>query len=203
MMGPPGAGKGTQATFVADHFGIPAISTGDIFRANVSSGTPLGAEAKRHMETGEYVPDAITNKMVRNRIEEPDAARGFLLDGYPRTLAQVEELDGMLGSTGQRIDAVLCLAVAGDAVVERLMQRARIEGRADDTEGVIRRRQQVYLEQTAPLVELYKGRGSLVEIDGGGEIQEVAARALGALGVVAREAGIFANAPVIATAGSV
>ena len=106
LMGPPGAGKGTQAKFVADHFGIPAISTGDIFRANVSEGTPLGVEAKRYMDAGEYVPDEVTNLMVRNRIDEPDAKPGFLLDGYPRTLAQVEELDGMIEFTGHKLDAV-------------------------------------------------------------------------------------------------
>src|SRR6185503_12527814 len=109
LMGPPGAGKGTQARFVAEHFGIPAISTGDIFRANVSQGTPLGVEAKRFMDAGEYVPDEITNRMVRNRIDETDAAQGFLLDGYPRTLAQVEELDEMIRDAGHQLDAVLSL----------------------------------------------------------------------------------------------
>ena len=106
-MGPPGAGKGTQAKFIAEHFKIPAISTGDIFRANVSAGTELGVEAKRYMDAGEYVPDEVTNKMVRNRIDESDAAGGFLLDGYPRTLAQVEELDGMIAFTGHHLDAVV------------------------------------------------------------------------------------------------
>src|SRR5690242_422593 len=162
LMGPPGAGKGTQARFVADHFGVPAISTGDIFRANVSEGTPLGVEAKRYMDAGEYVPDEVTNRMVRNRIDEPDATHGFLLDGYPRTLAQVEELDGMIKFTGHRLDAVLSLVVDKDEVVGRLLQRAQTEGRADDTEDVIRRRQEVYLEQTEPLIEVYNSRGILV-----------------------------------------
>ena len=117
LMGPPGAGKGTQAKFVAEHFGIPAISTGDIFRANVSQGTPLGMEAKRYMDAGEYVPDEVTNLMVRNRIDEPDAEPGFLLDGYPRTLAQVEELDGMIKFTGHRLDAVVVLTVDADEIV--------------------------------------------------------------------------------------
>ena len=144
LMGPPGAGKGTQAKFVADHFGIPAISTGDIFRANVSQGTPLGVEAKRYMDAGEYVPDEVTNLMVRDRIDEPDAQPGFLLDGYPRTLAQVEELDGMLAYTGHRLDAVVVLTVDDDEIVQRLLQRAQVEGRADDTEEVIRRRQELY-----------------------------------------------------------
>jgi adenylate kinase len=175
-MGPPGAGKGTQARFIAEHFGIPAISTGDIFRANVSAGTPLGVEAKRYMDAGEYVPDAVTNRMVRNRIDEPDATNGFLLDGYPRTVAQVEELDGMIRYTGHQLDAVLCLVVDKDEVVTRLLQRAEIEGRADDTEDVIRRRQEVYLEQTAPLIEVYKDRGILVEVDGLGEVDDVTKR---------------------------
>ncbi|MFT4265541.1 MAG: adenylate kinase [Nocardioides sp.] len=182
IMGPPGAGKGTQARFIAEHFGIPAISTGDIFRANVSAGTPLGVEAKRYMDAGEYVPDDVTNRMVRNRIDEPDAVGGFLLDGYPRTLAQVEELDGMIKFTGHQLDAVLSLVVDKDEVVARLLQRAQIEGRADDTEDVIRRRQEVYLEQTEPLLEVYKGRGILVEVDGLGEVTEVTQRILDALG---------------------
>jgi adenylate kinase len=173
IMGPPGAGKGTQAKYIAEHFGIPAVSTGDIFRANVSAGTPLGVEAKRYMDAGEYVPDEVTNRMVRNRIDEPDAAQGFLLDGYPRTLAQVEELDGMINFTGHRLDAVLSLVVDKDEVVKRLLQRAQIEGRADDTEDVIRRRQEVYLEQTEPLIEVYRDRGILVEVDGLGEVDEV------------------------------
>src|SRR6476661_3233210 len=119
MMGPPGAGKGTQAKFVAAKFDIPAISTGDIFRANVSRGTELGVEAKRYMDAGEYVPDEITNRMVRNRIDEPDAAPGFLLDGYPRTLAQVEELDGMIKFTGHKLDAVVVLTADEDELVAR------------------------------------------------------------------------------------
>jgi adenylate kinase len=181
IMGPPGAGKGTQATAVADHFGIPAISTGDIFRANVAQGTPLGVEAERYMKAGEYVPDEVTNNMVRNRIAEADAQGGFLLDGYPRTVAQVEELDSMIGATGHRLDAVLCLTVDQDAIVERLLKRAAIQGRADDTEDVIRRRLEVYAEETEPLIELYATRGLVVEVDGMGEIDEVQQRIFGAL----------------------
>lgn len=183
-MGPPGAGKGTQAKVVADHFGIPAISTGDIFRANVSEGTELGVEAKRYMDAGEYVPDEITNLMVRNRIDEPDAEPGFLLDGYPRTLAQVEELDGMVKFTGHSLDAVLVLTVDEDELVARLLERARTEGRADDTEAVIRRRQEIYTEQTEPLIEVYRDRGILVEIDGMGSVDEVTKRIFDALDVV-------------------
>ena len=183
-MGPPGAGKGTQAKFVAQHFGIPAISTGDIFRANVSEGTPLGKEAQRYMDAGEYVPDEVTNSMVRNRIDEPDAVPGFLLDGYPRTLAQVEELDGMIGFTGHRLDAVVVLTVDDDVLVERLLQRAAVEGRADDTEDVVRRRQELYGEQTAPLIEVYRDRGLLIEIDGLGEVDDVTQRIFAALAVI-------------------
>lgn len=181
LMGPPGAGKGTQATVVAEHFGVPAISTGDIFRANVSEGTELGRKAQEYMDAGEYVPDEITNEMVRNRIGEADATSGFLLDGYPRTVAQVEELDGMVSATGHALDAVVVLVVERDVLVQRLLERARIEGRADDTEEVIRRRQEVYAEQTAPLIDVYRDRGILVEVDGVGEVDEVTARIFAAL----------------------
>ncbi|MEI7054534.1 adenylate kinase [Nocardioides sp. CCNWLW239] len=184
IMGPPGAGKGTQAKFIAEHFGIPAISTGDIFRANMSAGTPLGIEAKSYVDKGEYVPDSVTNLMVRNRIDEPDAANGFLLDGYPRTLAQVEELDGMIKFTGHALDAVVVLTVDKDEIVQRLLQRAELEGRADDTAEVIRRRQEVYLEETAPLIEVYKGRGLVHEIDGLGEVEDVTKRIFDELDIV-------------------
>ena len=184
IMSPPGAGKGTQAKFIAEHFGIPAISTGDIFRPNVSEGTPLGIEAKRFMDAGEYVPDEVTNHMVRNRIDEPDAKPGFLLDGYPRTLAQVEELDGMIAFTGHSLDAVVVLTVDPEELVHRLLDRAQKEGRPDDTEEVIRRRQELYVEQTEPLIEVYRQRGILIEIDGMGEVEEVTKRIFDALDVV-------------------
>jgi adenylate kinase len=184
MMGPPGAGKGTQAKFVAEHFGIPAISTGDIFRANVSQGTPLGIKAKGYMDAGDFVPDEVTNLMVRNRIDEPDAVPGFLLDGYPRTLAQVEELDGMIKFTGHSLDAVVVLTVDADEIVQRLLQRAEVEGRADDTEDVIRRRQEMYTEQTEPLIEVYRDHGILIEVDGMGEVADVTARIFDALDIV-------------------
>ena len=183
-MGPPGAGKGTQAQVVADRFGIPAISTGDIFRSNVSQGTELGVEAKRYMDAGEYVPDSVTNLMVRHRIDEPDAEKGFLLDGYPRTLAQVDELDGMIEHTGHRLDAVVVLTVDPEELVRRLTARAQSEGRSDDTEDVIRRRQEVYTEQTEPLIEVYRGRGLLREVDGIGEVDEVTNRILESLAQV-------------------
>jgi adenylate kinase len=173
LMGPPGAGKGTQAKVISAHYGIPAISTGDIFRANVSANTPLGAEAKRYMEAGEYVPDEVTNAMVRDRIGLDDCQPGFLLDGYPRTLAQVDELDTMMLGYGMTLDSVVCLTADQDELVKRLLQRAHVEGRADDTEDVIRRRQEVYAEQTAPLIAVYRDRGLLVEVDGMGDIDEV------------------------------
>jgi adenylate kinase len=184
IMGPPGAGKGTQAKFVAEHFGIPAVSTGDIFRANVSQGTELGIEAARYMDAGDYVPDEVTNLMVRNRIDEEDAIPGFLLDGYPRTLAQVEELDGMIKHTGHALDAVVVLTVDPDEIVQRLLQRAQVEGRADDTEDVIRRRQELYTEQTEPLIGVYRDRGILIEVDGMGEVEDVTRRIFDALDVI-------------------
>src|SRR3954453_11267052 len=164
-MGPPGAGKGTQAKHVAERFKIPAISTGDIFRANVTQGTPLGVEAKSYMDKGEYVPDTVTNLMVRNRIDEPDAEPGFLLDGYPRTLAQVEELDGMIKHTGHALDAVVVLTVDEEELVQRVVQGAETEGRADDPEDVVRRRQEVYHDQTAPLIGVYRDRVLMIEVD--------------------------------------
>jgi adenylate kinase len=181
LMGPPGAGKGTQAKFVAEHFGVPAISTGDIFRANVSQGTPLGVEAKKYMDAGEYVPDEVTNQMVRNRIAEADADPGFLLDGYPRTLAQVEELDAMIADTGHQLDAVVVIKADSDELVQRLLARAQIEGRADDTEDVIRRRQEIYLEETAPLIDVYARRNLVHEIDGMGAVEDVTKRIFEAL----------------------
>jgi adenylate kinase len=181
LMGPPGAGKGTQAKVIAEHFGVPAISTGDIFRANVGQGTPLGKRAQEYMDAGEYVPDEVTNLMVRARIDEPDAAPGFLLDGYPRTVAQVEELDGMIRHTGHELDAAVVLTVEPDEIVARLLQRASLENRADDTEEVIRRRQEVYIEQTEPLIEIYRERGIVHEIHGMGAVDEVTKRIFEAL----------------------
>lgn len=182
LMGPPGAGKGTQAKVIAERLSIPAISTGDIFRQNVSEQTELGVEAKRYMDAGDYVPDEITNAMVRDRISQPDAAAGFLLDGYPRTVSQVSELGKMLEEAGHSLDAVVVLTVDKDEVVERLLKRARDEGRSDDTEEVMRHRQDVYAEQTAPLIEVYADRGLLVEVDGMGEVEEVTTRVFDALG---------------------
>ncbi|WIE61206.1 adenylate kinase [Curtobacterium sp. MCLR17_032] len=181
IVGPPGAGKGTQAGRIATSFGVPAISTGDIFRKNVSEGTPLGQRAKAIMDAGEYVPDDLTNELVRDRLAEPDAAQGFLLDGYPRTPAQVEYLDGLLAEQGTGIDAVVQLVADQDALVGRLMNRASEQGRADDNEQTIRRRQQVYQEQTAPLVAVYQQRGLVVDVDGLGGVDEVGDRIAAAL----------------------
>lgn len=181
IMGPPGAGKGTQAVVVASSLGIPHISTGDIFRANVGQGTALGLEAKSYMDRGEYVPDSVTNSMVRDRISQSDCTPGFLLDGYPRTLEQVNELDMMLLADGLKVDRVVELTVDTDAVVARLLKRAQEQGRADDTAEVIRRRLEVYTEQTEPLTRVYSDRGILVRVDGMGEIEEVTARVLAAL----------------------
>ncbi len=180
-MGPPGAGKGTQATRLAEELGVPAISTGDIFRSNVADGTELGQQAQRYMDAGDYVPDEVTNAMVRDRLAEADAEQGFLLDGYPRTLAQVTELDGMLREHHRSLDAAAVLAVDTEELVARLVKRAETEGRSDDTEDVIRRRQQVYGEQTAPLIEVYRERGVLVEVDGMGEVESVTGRLIDAL----------------------
>lgn len=188
LMGPPGAGKGTQAKVIAGRLAVPAVSTGDIFRANVAEGTALGLEAKRYMDNGDYVPDEVTNAMVRDRLAQPDAADGFLLDGYPRTVAQVEELDAMLADAGNALDAVVVLTADDEELVQRLLHRAQVEGRADDTEEVIRHRQDVYNEQTAPLIEVYAGRGQLVEIDGMGEVDEVSARVFAALDTVREQA---------------
>ena len=180
-MGPPGAGKGTQAIVVAAALGVPHISTGDIFRANVNAGTPLGEEAQRYMDAGEYVPDTITNAMVRDRISHDDCQPGFLLDGYPRTLEQVNELDMMLLADDHRLDHVVELTVDTDEVVGRLLKRAQEQGRADDTAEVIRRRLEVYFEQTAPLVAVYSERGVLIKVDGMGEVPAVTERILTAL----------------------
>ena len=178
FMGPPGAGKGTQADLLSKELGIPHISTGDIFRVNVTEGTPLGKEAKSYMDAGEYVPDGITNAMVRNRLTDDDAHPGFILDGYPRTVEQVAELDAMLRSAGTKIDSVIELTVDVDVVVARLVRRSAEQGRTDDTEDVMRRRLEVYSEQTAPLIEVYQDRDLLVQVDGLGEIEAVSAAIL-------------------------
>lgn len=190
IVGPPGAGKGTQAGRIAEGFGVPAISTGDIFRKNVSEGTPLGVQAKAIMDAGNYVPDELTNELVKSRLAEPDAEQGFLLDGYPRTVGQVEYLDALLAEQGTGIDAVVQLVADQDALVARLLKRAEEQGRSDDNEETIRRRQEVYTEQTAPIVAAYAERGLVVDVDGLGGIDEVGDRIQAALSARGLTAGV-------------
>ncbi len=182
ILGPPGAGKGTQAARIAVRLGIPAISTGDIFRANIRDETPLGKEVKEILAAGGYVTDEITIAIVEDRLEQPDCEPGFLLDGFPRTTSQVDALDAMLASHGKALDRVLELTVDEEAVVVRLLKRASLEGRADDTEDVIRERQAIYRRETAPLAAVYAGRGLLVQVDGMGEVDDVTDRVVTALG---------------------
>ncbi|GAA1405321.1 adenylate kinase [Oerskovia paurometabola] len=181
IMGPQGAGKGTQAARLAEHYGIPAISTGDIFRANIKGGTELGKLVQEYTAKGELVPDSVTNDMVRDRLAQDDVARGFILDGYPRNAAQVVELDGILADLGVELDAVLELTADRDELLARLRKRAEIEGREDDTEEAIARRLDIYAEQTAPLTSAYAERGLLAQVDGIGEIDDVTARLVEAL----------------------
>ena len=181
ILGAPGAGKGTQAARIVDQLAVPAISTGDIFRANIKNETDLGRQVKSILASGGFVPDEVTNAIVADRIAQPDCANGFLLDGYPRTLAQVDELDDMVGSGGRRLDAVVVLTADPEELVTRLLQRAVEQGRKDDTEAVIRRRQELYREQTEPLIDVYRERGLLVEVDGMGGVDEVTQRIFDAL----------------------
>ncbi|MFC8191371.1 adenylate kinase [Cellulomonas sp. NPDC057328] len=181
LLGPPGAGKGTQAARLAEQLGVPAISTGDIFRANIKGGTELGRKVQDITASGALVPDELTNELVRDRLAQADAVDGFLLDGYPRNVAQVAALDEMLAAAGVGIDAAVELTVDPQVVVDRLTRRAAIEGRADDTEDVIRHRLDVYAEQTAPIAQVYAARDLLVQVDGLGEVDEVTQRLLDAL----------------------
>jgi adenylate kinase len=177
LLGPPGAGKGTQAQKLSEKLGIPQISTGDLFRENISQGTPLGVEAKRYLDAGDLVPSELTNKLVEDRIEQPDAVEGFILDGYPRSVAQAKALDEMLTNHNTKLDAVLEFSVSEDELFTRLNAR----GRADDTEDVIRNRMQVYRDETEPLLEYYS-HNNLQTVDAVGALDEVFARALRALG---------------------
>ena len=181
IMGPPGAGKGTQAKRIAEHYGLPAISTGDMFRAMKHADTPLARQVRAIMESGGYVSDEVTNEIVKDRLAQDDCAAGFLLDGYPRTLQQVRTLDDYLAETERPLNGVISLLADVDEVVARLPKRAEIDGRADDNEETIRVRLQVYAEQTEPLIEVYRSRGLLVEIDGLGPIDEVSERLFAAL----------------------
>ncbi|ANP73877.1 adenylate kinase [Cryobacterium arcticum] len=198
VIGPPGAGKGTQAVRLAEAFGVPAISTGDIFRFNVKNETELGVQVKAFIEAGKYVPDSLTNEIVADRLKEPDALQGFLLDGYPRTTDQVLELDRLLDAEGTSLDAVVQIVADTDEVVARLLKRAAEQGRADDTADVIRHRLEVYEEQTAPLIDLYDKRGVVVTIDGLGAVDQVTDRIVAALA----ERGLHAVGPTDAVAAS-
>jgi adenylate kinase len=217
LVGAPGAGKGTQAKFVAKHYDIPAISTGDIFRANIAAKTELGRRAKRFMDAGDLVPDEVTIGIVRDRLSQDDAQNGFLLDGFPRTLAQAEALRDMLDDLGTPLDVVLELQVDDDEVVRRLSGRRTCrqcghvwhvefdppakEGvcdvdagelfqRDDDKPDTIRRRLEVYSEQTAPLVGFYEQAGLLRSITAQGPVDEITERAIGALSSVGADAGV-------------
>ncbi len=187
IVGPPGAGKGTQSSRLLATFSIPAIATGDIFRKNIKDETALGVEVKAVVDAGDYVPDSLTNALVKSRLEEGDALDGFLLDGYPRTLEQVSYLDRLLAAKSQSLDAVIQLVADQEEVVARLRKRAIAQGRTDDTEEAIRHRQQVYSRETTPLIAVYGDRGLLIEVDGLGEIDDVSSRiseALSSRGIV-------------------
>lgn len=181
LIGPPGAGKGTQAVRLADVYAVPAISTGDIFRSNVKNETELGKQAKAFMDAGDNVPDSLTNELIRSRLAEEDAEGGFLLDGYPRTTDQVRELDEYLATHGTQLDVVVELVADPDVVIERLRKRATEQGRSDDDESVVRHRLEVYRDQTAPLIDIYDDRGVLVTVNAIGEIGEVTQRIVDAL----------------------
>lgn len=181
IIGPPGSGKGTQAERISDRLGVVAISTGDIFRANVKGETPLGLEAKKYMDAGDFVPDSVTNRMVRDRLGQDDVAEGFLLDGYPRTVAQVDELDQILSESGTRLDVVLQLTADDEELVTRLLGRALETGRSDDNDTVIRHRLDLYHEQTEAVVGKYAERGILRRVDGIGAIDEVTDRVMAAI----------------------
>lgn len=181
IMGPPGAGKGTQAGAIAEHYGVPAISTGMIFRLNITNRTALGERIKRVIAQGGYVSDELTLQVVHDRLAQPDAEKGWLLDGFPRTVGQVIALDNDLARDGRKVDAVISLTADEDAVVDRLLKRAAIEGREDDNEETIRHRMTVYANETGPLLDIYRGRGVLVEVDGLGTVDDVADRIFTAL----------------------
>ncbi|WEV72082.1 adenylate kinase [Bifidobacterium sp. ESL0790] len=182
IMGPQGVGKGTQAKKLAEHYGIPHISTGDIFRYNMKNNTPLGLEAKGYTDKGQLVPDELTNKIVKDRLAMDDAKNGWILDGYPRNAAQVEALDKMLEELGTPLDHVVALDADRDVLMKRIAKRAEEEGRADDNAEAIAQRLKTYDEQTAPLLDTYKDRGCLVAVDGDGDIDEISKAIIDKLG---------------------
>ena len=181
LFGPPGVGKGTQGGRLAAALGVPAVSTGDLFRAHVKNGTELGRRMSALIAAGDYVPDAVTNTMLAERLAEPDAAGGFLLDGYPRTADQVAELDRLVADSGASLDAVLLLAAPDEVLEERLLRRAAEQGRSDDTPTVIRHRVALYHRETEPLVALYDAAGLVIRVDGTGSPDEVHERLLAAI----------------------
>lgn len=181
IVGPPGAGKGTQAATIAQTLGIPAVSTGDIFRQNIKDQTELGQRVSAILDAGDYVPDSLTNELIDDRLAQSDAEQGYLLDGYPRTAGQVEFLDGVNLRRGEQIDAVIRLVAETDEVVRRLMARAQEQGRSDDTEEVMRHRLGVYERETAPLIAIFAERGLVLEVDGIGAVDEVTERILAGL----------------------
>lgn len=173
LMGPPGAGKGTQAKKLEQALGLPQVATGDLFRENLKNETELGQLARRYMDKGELVPDEVTVGMVRERLSRSDCASGAVLDGFPRTVTQAEALEGLLEEMNGRLSVVISVKVPQDVLVERLLKRAEIEGRADDNEETIRNRMRVYHDQTAPLLDYYQAKGLLVEVDGEQSIEAV------------------------------
>ncbi|MFC6396213.1 adenylate kinase [Luteococcus sanguinis] len=181
IMGAPGAGKGTQAKLIANHYRIPAVSTGAIFRANIAAKTELGNRVNALISKGEFVPDVLTTAVVAKRLLEGDTNNGWLLDGYPRTLEQVDALDIILEDAHRKLDCVLSLETDEEELVARLLKRAQIEGRADDNEETIRRRMEVYRSETEPLMALYRERGLLVSVDGDGSVDDVAERIFAAI----------------------
>jgi adenylate kinase len=202
LVGPPGAGKGTQAQFLAAHYSIPHISTGDIFRANLKASTPLGLQAKGYMDAGQLVPDEVTNEMVKDRLTHDDTANGFLLDGFPRNTVQAEVLRAHLAEKRTPLDAVLELAIENEIIIKRLSSRLTCKAcgapatpdanacstcggelyqREDDKEEVIAKRLAVYEEQTAPIVHFYRTEGLLITISADGEVSEITDRAITAL----------------------
>jgi adenylate kinase len=181
LLGPPGAGKGTQAVSLIDSLGIPHVSTGDMLRAAVKAETPIGLKAKAVMDAGELVSDEIVIAIAKERLAERDAEAGFLLDGFPRTWAQAEALEGLLAELGRPLEVCLALTVDQEAVVTRLLHRAEIEGRADDNEEIIRERMRVYDKETAPLLKFYRDQGVLIEVSGMGTVEEVGNRIRAAL----------------------
>ncbi|MFC7432299.1 MULTISPECIES: adenylate kinase [unclassified Agrococcus] len=181
IVGPPGAGKGTQAARIAERFGIPTISTGDIFRSNIKEQTELGKQVTAILDAGDYVPDSLTNDLVEDRLAQADAQEGYLLDGYPRTEGQVAFLDAINERRGRGLDAVVRLVADHDEVIRRLRLRASEQGRSDDTDEAMRHRLEVYERETEPILAAYAGRGVVVEIDGLGDIDEVTERILAAL----------------------